>query len=137
MKEIIFALIAGLIFGLGLVVGGMTDPMKVLAFLDVFGIWDPSLAFVMAGGIIVTFMGYYLQLNRGKLVIVEHCHIPTKTALDSKLISGAAMFGIGWGLVGICPGPAFTTLYTVPEQGIVFVIAMIIGMTVYDKVIAR
>jgi len=137
MKEIIFALIAGLLFGLGLVIGGMTDPMKVLAFLDVFGLWDPSLLFVMAGGIIVTFIGYHLQLNRSKMLMVEQCHVPTKTALDRKLISGAALFGIGWGLVGLCPGPAFTALYTVPEQGIVFVVAMLIGMAFHDKVVAK
>ena len=137
MKEIIFALIAGLIFGLGLVVGGMTNPAKVLGFLDVFGMWDPSLLFVMGGGITVTFLGYYLQLNRGKMVIVEHCHLPTKTGLDSKLIGGSAIFGIGWGLVGLCPGPDFTALYTIPDQGIVFVVAMIIGMAIHDKALAK
>ena len=137
MKEIIFALIAGLLFGLGLVVGGMTDPAKVLGFLDFFGMWDPSLLFVMGGGITVTFLGYYLQLNRGKMVIVEHCHVPNKTGLDSKLIGGSAIFGIGWGLVGLCPGPAFTALYNTPEQGIVFVVAMLIGITVHDRAVAK
>jgi uncharacterized protein len=122
----------GLLFGSGLVVAGMSDPAKVLNFLDVAAIptggWDPSLAFVMAGGVIVTFIGYRFVLKRQQPVFDTKFHIPTLKDIDARVIAGPAIFGIGWGLAGFCPGPALTALGTGSVQAIVFVIAMLAGM---------
>jgi uncharacterized membrane protein YedE/YeeE len=122
----------GLIFGLGLVVSGMSDPAKVLNFLDVAGIrsgtWDPSLAFVMAGAIAVTFVGFDRVLRRPRPLFGERFHLPTKQELDIRIISGPAIFGVGWGLAGFCPGPAFTALGFGTSAAVIFVAAMMVGM---------
>jgi uncharacterized protein len=122
----------GLLFGLGLVISGMSDPAKVLNFLDLAAIssggWDPSLIFVMAGGVIVAFIGYRLVWTRKAPLFDTQFHLPTKTGFDAPIIVGPAIFGIGWGLAGFCPGPAFTALGTGHVNAIVFVIAMIAGM---------
>ncbi len=121
----------GLLFGIGLIVAGMADPAKVLNFLDIAAIgttWDPSLAFVMAAGTVVAFLGYRLVLARPGPVFGPTFHLPHKTALDTPLLTGAALFGIGWGLVGLCPGPAFVALGTGSWQALVFVPAMVLGM---------
>jgi len=118
----------GLIFGLGLVVSGMIDPAKVQNFLDIFGTWDPSLAFVMAGAVAVTFAGYRLAWRNEKPVLEDRFHIPESTAIDRRLVLGAAIFGIGWGLGGYCPGPALTALGLLAPGTIVFVPAMLVGM---------
>jgi uncharacterized membrane protein YedE/YeeE len=118
----------GLIFGLGLVVSGMVDPAKVQNFLDVFGTWDPSLAFVMAGAVAVTFAGYRLAWRNAHPVLDDRFHLPEATAIDRRLVLGAAVFGIGWGLGGYCPGPAFTGLTLLAPGTIVFVPAMLVGM---------
>src|SRR5690606_286226 len=98
----------GLLFGLGLVVSGMANPAKVLNFLDLFGTWDPSLAFVMGGAVFVAFFGYRLALRRGSPVVGETFHLPNRSDIDRRLIVGPALFGFGWGLGGFCPGPALT-----------------------------
>ncbi len=122
----------GLIFGLGLVISGMSNPAKVQNFLDVWAIasggWDPSLLFVMAGAIIVTSIGYRLAWRQPRPVLADRFDLPTATSIDLKLVAGPAIFGIGWGLAGVCPGPAFTLLPLRPAQAASFVIAMLAGM---------
>jgi len=118
----------GLIFGLGLVVSGMVDPAKVQNFLDLFGTWDPSLAFVMGGAVAVAFAGYRLAWRNARPVLDDKFHLPETTPIDRRLLLGAAVFGIGWGLGGYCPGPAFTGLSLLAPGTIVFVPAMLVGM---------
>lgn len=118
----------GLIFGLGLVVSGMVNPAKVQNFLDIYGSWDPSLAFVMAGAVMAAFVGYRLAWRRTKPLLDDRFHLPGATSLDRRLLLGAAIFGIGWGLGGYCPGPALTGLSLLAPGTIVFIPAMIVGM---------
>lgn len=127
-KRIVSGFAAGLLFGLGLVISGMSDPAKVLNFLDIFGTWDPSLAFVMAGAVGVTFAGYRLTLARRRPLFDTAFHLRTAKNLDPSLIAGAAVFGLGWGLAGFCPGPAFTAIPLLATGTLVFVPAMIVGM---------
>ena len=103
MAKILTGLICGLIFGIGLVISGMSNPAKVLNFLDLAGTWDPSLAFVMGGAVVTTFIGYSLVLKRPAPVLSDMFHLPKKTDVDGKLITGASLFGIGWGLGGLGP----------------------------------
>jgi len=128
MRLIISAFASGLLFGLGLIVSQMVDPAKVLGFLDIFGNWDPSLAFVMGGAVAVSALGTLVAKRRGVPVLAPRLDIPTRRDLDPRLIGGAALFGIGWGLVGLCPGPALVNLTFGPWQAFVFVAAMVIGM---------
>lgn len=118
----------GLLFGVGLVVSGMADPAKVLNFLDLFGTWDPSLAFVMGGAVIVAFFGYRLVLKRPSPVAAERFHLPTRNDIDAQIVAGPAIFGLGWGLGGFCPGPALTALGLGATGTLAFVPAMILGM---------
>lgn len=118
----------GLLFGIGLVVSGMSDPAKVLNFLDLFGTFDPSLAFVMGGAVLVAFIGFRLALARQAPVLAPRFQLPTRRDIDTRLIVGAALFGIGWGLGGFCPGPAFTALGLAAAGTLVFLPAMIAGM---------
>ena len=119
----------GLVFGLGLVIAGMSNPAKVLNFLDIAGTdWDPSLAFVMAGGIAVTFIGFRLVLRQRQPIFGGAFHLPTATDIDARIIAGPAIFGVGWGLAGFCPGPAFTALTTGGMPALLFVAAMVAGM---------
>ncbi len=131
---IVFQFAIGLIFGLGLLLSGMSDPAKVLNFLDLAGIasgtWDPSLAFVMVGAIAVTFVGYGRVLKRPQPWFAEKFHLPTQRDLDLRIISGPAIFGVGWGLAGFCPGPALTVLGFGSSAAIMFVAAMLAGMSV-------
>jgi uncharacterized protein len=124
--------VIGLIFGVGLVVSGMSDPKKVLDFLDITAIstggWDASLLFVMGGAVIVTFVGYRLVWRRGQPLFDDHFHVPGAKRIDGAVIFGPAIFGAGWGLSGLCPGPAFTALGTGSTQAIIFVVAMLGGM---------
>lgn len=128
MARIILGLVAGLVFGLGLVISGMSNPAKVLNFLDLFGTWDPSLAFVMGGAVLVTLVGYRLVWARGAPLIDTRFELPAKTDLDPRLLSGAAVFGVGWGLGGFCPGPALTAIPLGASGTMIFVPAMLIGM---------
>jgi uncharacterized protein len=126
------ALVAGLVFGLGLVVSQMTNPAKVLNFLDVFGAWDPSLMFVMAGAIPVAAIGFALARRRHRTVLGEAIHLPKRSAIDARLIGGAVLFGIGWGLVGFCPGPAIAALGFGRPEAILVVVAVIAGMAIFE-----
>lgn len=134
MAKIISSFAVGLLFGLGLLVSQMANPAKVLAFLDIFGDWDPSLAFVMAGAVAVSALGYVLARRRGAPVLATKLEIPTRRELDPPLVLGAAIFGIGWGLIGLCPGPALTILTVAPEQAGLFVAAMLAGMALFRLV---
>ena len=132
MLKNIIGLLAGLLFGLGLLVSGMTDPVKVQGFLDIFGAWDISLALVMGGGLIVAFFGVRLAKRQQTSWIGTLIEMPSKTVINKKLLIGAMLFGIGWGLVGICPGPGIVLLGTGQWQAYVFIPAMIFGMLVYQ-----
>ena len=118
----------GLLFSGGLIVSGMINPTKVIGFLDLFGQWDASLAFVMGGAVLVTSIGYRLLLKKQKPLFTSTFSRPSRTDLDIRLFVGPAMFGIGWGLVGLCPGPAFAALPASPEPVFIFVAAMLAGM---------
>jgi uncharacterized membrane protein YedE/YeeE len=122
---------AGLLFGLGLVVSRMFDPAKVLGFLDLAGNWDPSLALVMVGALALAAVGYRLANPRGAPFFDTRFHASAATRVDAKLVGGAAIFGIGWGLVGYCPGPAVTALAFGRVETLVFVAAMIAGMVAH------
>lgn len=126
------SLLCGLIFGFGLLISGMTDPVKVLGFLDVFGRWDPTLAFVMASALAVTSTGYTIARRQGRAAIAPQHLWPNRTEIDRPLIVGSVLFGIGWGLAGLCPGPALENLASLSPRVIVFVLAMIGGMSVKD-----
>ena len=128
MMRAIGGLLAGLVFGIGLVISGMANPAKVLNFLDISGAWDPSLIFVMGGALVVTFIGYRLVLTRARPMFDTRFHIPDRTDLDARLIFGSAVFGIGWGVGGFCPGPALVsgTLGGWPTWA--FLISMLVGM---------
>jgi uncharacterized membrane protein YedE/YeeE len=127
-KRIVASLAAGLLFGLGLVISGMSDPAKVLNFLDIAGLWDPSLAFVMAGAVTVAFVGYRIVFGRGRPLFDATFHVSAVVKVDPSLMAGSAVFGLGWGLSGFCPGPAFTALPLLASGTLVFVPAMFAGM---------
>ena len=127
--RILASLIAGLIFGIGLIISGMANPLKVQNFLDIFGTWDPSLAFVMGGAIAVTLPGYFLlRTKTQRPLFAEKFQWPTRTDIDARLLIGAATFGVGWGIGGFCPGPALTALSTGAMSTLVFVLAMLAGL---------
>ena len=134
MAKTVSAFTIGLLFGIGLLVSGMANPAKVLAFLDVTGRWDPSLAFVMAGAVAVSAAGYRVARRRGRPVLAPRLDIPTRRDLDPRLLVGAAVFGLGWGLAGLCPGPALTILTVVPAPAATFVAAMVVGMLMFRLV---
>ena len=123
MKKILY-FISGSIFGVGLIISGMSNPQKVLSFLDIFGNWDPSLMFVMIGAISITAI-YFTAIKKKS----------TKLSIDKKLVVGSSIFGIGWGLVGICPGPAIVVVGSANIKGIIFFIALLIGMFLQNKII--
>ena len=129
---IIAPLFCGLVFGMGLLVSGMVRPAKVLAFLDIFGPWDPSLAIVMVAALAVSVPGFMLASRRPRPLLAKQSFWPTKTQIDSPLVLGAALFGVGWGLVGLCPGPALESLATLSPGVVVFVAAMAAGMVIHD-----
>jgi len=133
MKNLI-AIISGLIFGIGLASSGMTDPTKVQGFLDVFGLWDGSLLFVLIAALGTTFVTFRFLLKRNAPLFEKKFFLPTKTDVDKPLIIGAITFGIGWALVGYCPGPAFAALAYLHWQTLLFVATMIIGALVAKQV---
>lgn len=122
------AFACGLIFALGLGIGGMTQPSRVLAFLDVAGDWDPRLAFVMFGAIAVYAPASRFVLRRGRPVLAPAFDLPTRRSIDGSLVTGALLFGIGWGLAGLCPGPALTSLASGEPAAVLFVVAMLVGI---------
>jgi uncharacterized membrane protein YedE/YeeE len=128
----IAALICGFIFGWGLLISGMMQPAKVLAFLDIFGNWDPSLAVVMAAALAVSSAGFALAKRRGQPLFAAQSLWPTKSDIDQPLVIGSVLFGAGWGLVGLCPGPALENLATLSPRVIIFVVAMAAGMVLHD-----
>ena len=118
----------GLLFGLGIAISGMANPAKVLNFFDFFGTWDPSLIFVMGGALLVTFIGYHLVLQRQAPILAERFQLPTNTAFDAPLLGGSALFGVGWGIAGFCPGGALPALGTGRGEVFLFVAALITGI---------
>ncbi len=133
MKNVI-ALLCGLVFGVGLAVSGMTDTAKVLGFLDVSGSWVPDLAFVMGGAVCVTLLAFPLVLRRGKPLLSASFSLPLNKSIDGRLLGGAAIFGIGWGIYGYCPGPAISALLYLDWKTAVFVTAMLLGMALANRV---
>ena len=129
--NILTALVTGLIFGLGLIVSGMGDPAKVIGFLDLAGTWDPSLACVMGGAIALGFVAFRIGAQRKTTFLGQPLQLPSNTRIDRRLVGGSALFGIGWGLAGICPGPSFVLLGRGIGQGVVFVLAMLAGMALF------
>jgi len=132
MPAILASFICGLIFGAGLLISGMNQPEKVLGFLDIFGNWDATLAFVMAGAVAVAATGFALARRRAAPLLAAKFSWPERRDIDTPLVAGAILFGIGWGLVGICPGPALVNLAGLSLPIVVFVAAMVIGMLGYE-----
>lgn len=132
MPLVLASFACGLVFGAGLLISGMTQTGKVLGFLDIFGAWDATLAFVMAGAVAVTSVGFALARQRGAPLFAAQNLWPTRKDIDAPLIIGSALFGIGWGLVGLCPGPALVNLASLSLPVIVFVAAMAAGMLGHD-----
>jgi uncharacterized membrane protein YedE/YeeE len=124
--------VVGLVFGLGLILSGMTDPAKVLGFLDLLGAWDPSLAFVMGGAIVVGVFAFAVAKKRTTAVLGGALHLPTSNQIDRRLIVGSLLFGAGWGLAGFCPGPALVSLASGQAKAAVFVVAMMLGMVLFE-----
>ena len=131
MLQIIASLIAGTLMGSGLMISGMMNPNKVLSFLDIFGNWDPTLIFVMGGAIFSALPGFWLSRRLTKPLLANNFQLPDKKNFDRRLVGGAAIFGVGWGLVGLCPGPAISAITTGSPQVIVFLISMTFGMAFY------
>lgn len=135
--RLVIAAVSGLLFGGGLVVSDMVNPARVLAFLDVAGNWDPSLAFVMGAALIPSSIAYLIKQRRGRPVLDTKFHVPANRRIDTALVSGAALFGLGWGLVGLCPGPAIAFLITGRWEAALFAAAMLAGMFVHRIVSSR
>jgi uncharacterized membrane protein YedE/YeeE len=129
---ILSSLLLGLVFGAGLIVGGMTNPAKVIGFLDLAGAWDPSLALVMGAAVTVGLAGFALAGKRASSLLGAPMHLPAARDIDRRLILGSAAFGVGWGMAGFCPGPALVSLGTGNLKAIVFVLAMLYGMGIYE-----
>ena len=130
--QILTALATGLIFGLGLILSGMTDPSKVIGFLDLTGQWDPSLAFVMGGAILVGLVAFQFAKGREKSLLGDLMRLPTARQVDRRLVLGSLAFGIGWGLAGYCPGPALVAVAQGGIQPLIFMAAMLAGMAFYE-----
>ena len=128
--KLLYALVTGLVFGVGIAISGMMDPAKVLNFFDVFGTWDPSLAFVMGGALLVTYFGYRLVWRRDAPLFGARFQVPTSSVIDGRLVGGSALFGIGWGIAGFCPGAAIPALGTGRWEVALFLIAVAGGFVV-------
>lgn len=137
MLSIFVSLIVGCIFGLGLAFGGMLDPSKVVGFLNIFGAWDPSLAFVMMGGIMVNAAGYLILIRGKKPIFTEKFHLPDNIFIDRRLIVGSAIFGVGWGLAGLCPGPVVASLFLNSNSIVPFLLIMLVGLKIGGLVKAK
>ncbi|MEO8805473.1 MAG: DUF6691 family protein [Burkholderiaceae bacterium] len=133
----VMALASGLIFGLGLIASGMTDPAKIKGFLDLFGAWDPSLALVMGGAVGVAMVAFARAKRRSVSWTGEHMEISASTVIDQRLVLGGLLFGVGWGIAGFCPGPAIVAAAAGVPAALAFVAAMLIGMTVHDRLLAK
>lgn len=130
--QIVTAFVTGLLFGLGLILSGMTDPTKVTGFLDIAGAWNPSLIFVMGGAILVAMVAFRIAGTRTRALLGGAMHLPNARQIDKRLILGGVIFGIGWGLAGYCPGPALASLATGGSKPLIFVLAMLAGMATYE-----
>lgn len=130
--KLLMALLAGLLFGLGLILSGMTDPAKVLGFLDLAGNWDPSLAFVMGGALLVGSLVFPFATKRPKSILGDALRLPTATRIDRRLVLGGLTFGVGWGLAGYCPGPALASLAQGGTKPLLFFAAMLAGMALFE-----
>jgi|TARA_R110001599_G_scaffold149671_1_gene333627 uncharacterized membrane protein YedE/YeeE len=130
----IFALISGVLFGAGLLISGMMDPAKVIGFLDLFGAWDPSLAFVMGSALLITVPAFRFIFKQSKPMLADGFILPLKQSVDKPLLLGSAIFGIGWGLYGYCPGPAISSLANLNLAGFIFIPSMLAGMYISSKV---
>jgi uncharacterized membrane protein YedE/YeeE len=137
MQHRLSEFLVGLLFGLGLILSGMTDPGKVLGFLDVLGLWDPSLALVMGGAIAVGFFAFTLAKKRTQSFLGSAMRLPGRNDIDRRLVVGAALFGAGWGLAGFCPGPALVSLAAGQTKAAVFVISMVAGMALFEAMERR
>jgi len=126
------SLLAGLVFGLGLIVSGMANPAKVLGFLDLAGAWDPSLAFVMAGAIAVAMVGFLAARRRTLSILGAQMRVPSARRIDRRLVLGSLLFGVGWGVAGFCPGPGLVALGMGEPKALVFVAAMLAGMGIFE-----
>ena len=136
--DLVVAGLAGLLFGSGMIISGMVDPNKVIGFLDIFGLWDPSLAFVMGGALLIFAPGYHFLIKpRSRAINGDEIACPSNTKVDGLLISGAAIFGIGWGLAGFCPGPIVASIGGGSHVVLAFLAAMLLGMLLANKYIAR
>jgi uncharacterized membrane protein YedE/YeeE len=133
VAQIATAMASGLIFGLGLSLSGMLNPVRVQGFLDVFGAWDPSLAFVLGGAVVVAFLGVAVSHRLSKPVFDREFHLPGTRTIDRRLVVGSALFGIGWGIAGFCPGSAISALALGRAEVMVFVLAMLLGMVAHDR----
>ncbi|MDX5366482.1 MAG: YeeE/YedE family protein [Alphaproteobacteria bacterium] len=136
-NTVLAAFAAGAIFGLGLVISGMANPAKVLGFLDIAGNWDPTLAFVMGGAILVAFPAFQWGTRRAKPMFAEKWSLPDRSDIDARLLAGAALFGIGWGIAGFCPGPALAAIGIVPIEALIFAASMIAGALAYRFTLGR
>jgi uncharacterized protein len=132
MKKHLSGLIAGILFGIGLMMSGMTEPSKVIGFLDIFGQWDPSLIFVMGGAVVIGLIAFSIAKRKTMTVWGDALHLPSSTKIDIPLIVGSGIFGIGWGLAGLCPGPAIVSIALGLDKIMVFVFAMILGMILFE-----
>lgn len=130
--HIIIALLVGLVFGIGLILSGMTDPAKVIGFLDLAGSWDPSLGLVMGGAILVGLVGFRFASERDRSLLGDVMRLPTARHIDRRLVLGSVAFGVGWGLAGYCPGPALASLASGGAKPLIFVAAMLAGMVIFD-----
>lgn len=130
--QLLMALFAGLVFGLGLIVSGMTDPSKVIGFLDLAGAWDPSLALVMGGAIGVGLMAFRFARTRSQALLGGPMQLPSARQIDGRLVLGGLTFGVGWGLAGFCPGPALASLATGGSKPLIFTAAMLVGMVIFE-----
>jgi uncharacterized membrane protein YedE/YeeE len=132
MMQLLTAFIVGLVFGIGLILAGMTDPAKVQGFLDLAGDWDPSLAFVMGGAILVGAVGFRFARGRERALLGGAMRLPTAGTIDRRLVLGGLTFGIGWGLAGFCPGPALASLASGRSEPLIFAAAMVAGMAFFE-----
>lgn len=135
--QILTSLLAGLVFGLGLILSGMADPAKVLGFLDLFGAWDPSLALVMGGAIAVGLPAFAWTRRRAVSLLGAPMRLPTARTIDRRLVGGSVLFGIGWGIAGFCPGPALVAFGMGLAPALIFVAAMLVGMGVFELIERR
>ena len=135
MKQVISGLLAGGLFGVGLAVSGMTDPAKVLAFLTLTQNWDPALLLVIGSAVTTAALGFLLVNRRSAPLYDLRFHLPEKTAIDGRLLGGSALFGVGWGLVGFCPGPAIVAALTLDVRAWIFLPAFVVGMVVHETLL--